>query len=233
MNSKLILLCGGSGKRMRGAVADKTLMLLAGTPVVAHSAKAFCEAFPAGTLVCVCRDDAQAEQIKSVLEKVCGNVKMIFARGGNERRDSVLNGLRAAGTQKDDLIFIHDAARPLVNVENFVRLAESAQANGAAVLAHKCVNTIKRTAVPASDGNAVLLDDLDRARLWEMETPQVFCGNTILDAYERVVAENLTITDDVSAYTQVFKRPVALVENKNPNPKITVPADLKLLELLV
>ncbi|MCR5183202.1 MAG: 2-C-methyl-D-erythritol 4-phosphate cytidylyltransferase [Opitutales bacterium] len=233
MRGKLILLCGGNGRRMCGAVADKILMPLAGTPVVAHSAKAFCEIFTAGTIICVYRDEEQRREVEAALAEFCGNAEIFFVQGGKERRDSVLNGLRAAGTREDELVFIHDAARPLVTAEAFGRLAQAAAQNGAAVLAHKCVNTIKRCAVPAADGDAVLLEDLDRSRLWEMETPQVFRGNAILEAYERVVAQNLTVTDDVSAYTAVFKRPVTLVENARPNIKITVPADLQLLKTLI
>lgn len=233
METVFILLCGGSGKRMRGTVADKILTEIAGTPAVVCSARAFCEAFPGGTIVCVCRDETQRRQIESLLKADRVPAKIIFTRGGNERRDSVLNGLHAAGTSVGDgIVFIHDAARPLLKAESVLRLAEAARKSGAAVLARKCVNTIKRTAVPA-DGGDCLLEDLDRTRLWEMETPQVFLGKSIVEAYERVVAGNFTVTDDVSAYTRVFGRPVTLVENHSPNPKITVPEDLLYLEFLL
>ena len=109
-------------------------------------------------------------------------------------------------------------------------LSVSAQRDGASVLASKVVDTIKR--VPASKKTEnVKLDDLDRSRLWAMQTPQVFKASEILSAYKFVKKNNLKITDDVAAYT-AFGKKVSIVENIYPNPKITVPQDIAYIEFL-
>jgi 2-C-methyl-D-erythritol 4-phosphate cytidylyltransferase len=301
-NSFVILLAGGSGNRMRGAVRDKCLEPLAGVPVLAHSIRAFAQARVANGLIIVCRDDAQEAAIKDLLADSLGDflrsangATLRFARGGAERQDSVLNGLEACGgvtqTAKSAvganvadsaLAFIHDAARPLVKPELLRQLAETAARHGAAVLARRVKDTIKQipSAVPApapvpavspavspapplaaaentspalssspvlasSPASSpspvpspvpvpvpVLLRDLDRSTLWAMETPQVFRRALILDAYRRVKADSVRITDDVAAATHVGHK-VAIVENLFPNPKITEPHDLAWVEFLL
>lgn len=228
-----VLLAGGSGSRMRGTVKDKVLEPLLGLPVILHSFKAFLESGLVSEIVFVCRDSAQRRAIKAALAehfpKVEKRVRIKFAEGGAERQDSVLNGLSAI-SDKSALAFIHDGARPLVGAENIVLLAAAAIKDGAAVLASRVTDTIKR--VPASRSTRkVRLDDLDRSRLWAMQTPQVFKTAEILKAYENVKKNNLKITDDVAAFV-IGGNKISVVENMCPNPKITVPQDISYIEFL-
>ena len=228
-----ILLAGGSGSRMRGTVKDQVLEPLLGLPVLMHSFKAFLESGQISQVVFVCRDNAQQKAIRKALKEHFANVSkhisITFTDGGAERQDSVLNGLSQV-SDPNGLAFIHDGARPLVGAENIVLLSAAAQKDGASVLASKVVDTIKR--VPASKKTEnVKLDDLDRSRLWAMQTPQVFKASEILSAYKFVKKNKLKITDDVAAYTAYGKK-VSIVENLNPNPKITVPQDIAYIEFL-
>jgi 2-C-methyl-D-erythritol 4-phosphate cytidylyltransferase len=242
-----VLLAGGSGNRMRGAVRDKCLEPLAGGPcALARCVVAFAESGVVSRLVIVCRDAAQRGEIAKLLATLPAPVaalEVTYAAGGAERQFSVLNGLDAcpAGTA---LVFIHDTARPLITPEVLRELARAAGTAGAAVLAHRVKDTIKRvpvaaagsaaagaTAGAAAGGAAQLLEDLDRSLLWAMETPQVFRHALILDAMRRAAAEGARVTDDVAAAVRAG-HPVALVENFLPNPKITDPADLRLIEFL-
>ena len=228
-----ILLAGGSGSRMRGTVKDKVLENLLGLPVIMHSFKAFLESGQIAEVVFVCRDNVQKKAIRQALKEYFPNVakriSIKFTDGGAERQDSVLNGLSEV-SDPNGLAFIHDGARPLVGAENIVLLTASAQRDGASVLASRVVDTIKR--IPASKKiENVKLDDLDRSRLWAMQTPQVFKTSEILLAYKFVKKNKLKITDDVAAYTAYGKK-VSIVENINPNPKITVPQDIAYIEFL-
>ncbi|MDR2844634.1 MAG: 2-C-methyl-D-erythritol 4-phosphate cytidylyltransferase [Puniceicoccales bacterium] len=232
MNSIAIFLAGGSGSRMRGAVRDKILEPLAGVPVIAHSVRAFREAGVAGGFVFVCRDDAQAAEIGAALRPWLEGVGAVhWTHGGAERQDSVLSGLEACpdGT---DLAFIHDAARPLVSPAALRELGAAAARDGAAVLAHRIKDTIKRVPTGARTGDVVAAEDLDRSTLWGMETPQVFRHSLILEAYRRVAADGARVTDDVAAAARAGHK-VTLVENLSPNPKITEPHDLALVSFLL
>jgi 2-C-methyl-D-erythritol 4-phosphate cytidylyltransferase len=142
-----------------------------------------------------------------------------------------LNGLEACPADTR-LVFIHDTARPLLTPESLRTLAARAAETGAAVLAHRVKDTIKRIPPGNAASAPSLLEDLERSSLWAMETPQVFDHALILDAYRRVAREHAAITDDVAAAVRAG-HPVSLVENLHPNPKITEPHDLALVEFLI
>ena len=236
-NACAIFLCGGSGSRMRGSVADKIFAPLAGTPALAFSLRAFEAAGIFARAVFVFRDEAQRRAICALAEKFSPALaeSALFCRGGSERKDSVLNGLaraREAGVPADAPAFIHDCARPLVSAETLRELAALAAREGSAVLAHRCRNTVKRVPADAAPGTACAAEDLDRSRLWETETPQVFPLGKILGAYRKIRDEGLFVTDDAAA-AQAAGMPVALAENFSPNPKITVPEDLVFCEALL
>lgn len=232
MPNAAILLAGGSGKRMRAAVKDKVLEPLFGMPVILHSFKAFAESECVDEAVFVCRDAAQTRQIKAALKKHFGKtaIRTRFALGGKERQDSVLNGLRAV-SDAGGLAFIHDGARPLVGAENIKALCEAAQKDGAAVLAARVSDTVKRVAKNKKSLSKCRLCDLERNRLWAMQTPQVFKASKIRAAYERVKKDAIAITDDAAAATLAGAR-ITIVENTRPNIKITVPEDIAFIEFL-
>lgn len=228
-----VILAGGSGSRMRGTVSDKVLEPLGGMPVILHSFKAFLESGQVSEAVFVCRDAAQKRAISAALKKFFPDFKKAvsvkFAQGGAERQDSVLNGL-AEISDKSALAFIHDGARPLVGAENIVLLAAAAMRDGAAVLASRVVDTIKRVP-PDGSTEKIKPADLDRSRLWAMQTPQVFRAGAIENAYKKVKRGKIKITDDVAAYVLDGSK-ISIVENPNPNPKITVPQDIAYVEFL-
>ena len=145
--------------------------------------------------------------------------------GGRERQDSVCAALDALPGDIDH-VFIHDCARPLIRAEQLVALHKVVRRDHAVVLAHRVTDTIKERRT------AGRLRTIDRSRLWAMETPQVFSKALIGRAYARVRARALTVTDDAAAVEQLG-RPVALLENPHPNPKLTTPQDLAYLEFLL
>ena len=232
MANTAILLAGGSGKRMRGTVKDKVLALLQGMPVILHSFKTFLESGCVDEVVFVCRDDAQIKQIRTAIKKIFKkiSVEIKFTYGGAERQDSVLNGLKEASDKKG-LAFIHDGARPMITVENVKALTETAQKDGASVLACRVSDTIKRVTKNKKDLSKCKLDDLDRKRLWAMQTPQVFVCGEIEKAYKYIKKNKIAITDDVAAFT-VMGGKVSIVENLSANVKITVPEDIAFIEFL-
>ena len=215
-----ILLAAGSGSRMRGRVDDKVLAELAGRPVFAHAAAAFMQSQVADLYVIVYRDQRQMMELSAYAP-----TPSVLVRGGRERQDSVANAL-AALPPDIAYVFIHDCARPLIRPEQLVALHKIVRREEAVVLAHRATDTIKQHRDDAR------LRTLERARLWAMETPQVFSRELIARAYARVAQKKLRITDDAQAVEQLG-HPVALLENNHPNPKLTTPADLAYLEFLL
>lgn len=215
-----ILLAAGSGRRMQGAVADKILAPVGGLPVFARSVAAFMESNVADYYVIVVRDQAQ-----SIALSAYAPTPAQFIPGGKERQDSVQNAL-AILPADIEYVFIHDCARPFVRVEHLVGLHKIVRKENAVVLAHRVTDTVKKH---SDDGH---LKTLDRDRLWAMETPQVFARDLIVEAYAKVAAKKLRVTDDAAA-VELLKHPVALLENAHPNPKLTTPADLAYAEFLL
>ncbi|MCC5841941.1 MAG: 2-C-methyl-D-erythritol 4-phosphate cytidylyltransferase [Opitutales bacterium] len=220
-----LLLAAGSGTRLAGELPDKTTALLAGKPVIRWSAEAFVASGYVNALLVTYRDDAQKESLADALTGLA--LPMRFVRGGKTRGASVLAGLRVL--TGEGLVFIHDGARPCLRPESVRLLFETAIRGTPAALAHRVADTIKE-APNDERPQAQLLCDLNRARLWAMETPQVFPLPLIRAAYE--TAGGTAYTDDV-AVANAAGHPVSLIEPPYPNPKLTHPRDLPLLAWLL
>lgn len=140
--------------------------------------------------------------------------------GGAERHLSVDAGLSRIGGECG-LVAVHDAARPLVTPQAIARCTAAAVGSGAATLAHRVADTLKR-----GDADGVVTESVSRDQLWAMETPQVFEIPLLRRAYAAILAKGELVTDEVSA-VMAIGHPVRLVENTEANLKITVPGDLE------
>jgi 2-C-methyl-D-erythritol 4-phosphate cytidylyltransferase len=223
MNSAIIVAAGRSSRM--GAGVDKLFLPLAGRPVVAHTWQRFEDAACIHEIILVVRDGAQETFARLASE--CGFRKAYrIVAGGAERQDSVANGLAALSPQAE-IVAIQDAARPCVTVDLIEATVTAARETGAAIAAQPLTDTIKE-----SEDGATVLRTLDRARLWAAQTPQTFRVEIIRRALAEVRQRGLTVTDDAAA-CEWIGQPVRLVPSRAPNPKVTVPADLPLIEALL
>jgi 2-C-methyl-D-erythritol 4-phosphate cytidylyltransferase len=217
-----IIVAGGSGRRMG---FDKTFAMLGDRPVVAHSISAFDSVEYVDDIVVVGREDRLEELQALVRQNRFGKVKH-FAAGGIHRQDSVRAGLEALAAE-GRYVAVHDAARPLITAAQIGRVYAAAQAHGAASLAAPLSDTLKR-----ADADGFVCESLEREGVFAMQTPQIFSRELLLKAYAQITADNLSITDEVSAL-QHFGHRVMLVPVDGVNLKITFPADLALAELVL
>ncbi len=198
---------------------DKLACPLAGVPVLRRTVEAFAAADCITEILVVCTPERWALVDRLNCPKPIARVD-----GGPERQDSVAAGLAAADTE---FVAVHDGARPLVDPADVARTLAAAIDCGAAALARRVTETLKRGDAESFSAGAV-----DREHLWFMETPQVFRTELLRQAYARVYAEGLVVTDEVSAIEAAGGR-VKFVESSAPNLKITTPADLALAEALL
>lgn len=210
-----IIVAGGSSRRMG---FDKTFALLSGKPVVAHSIAAFEATSSVAEIIIVGRDERLAELEQVVASEGFTKVRSVVG-GGVHRQDSVANGLQYV---REELVAVHDAARPLITPEQIERVLAECRISGAAALASPVKDTLKR-----ADQQRAVVESISREDVYAMETPQIFERDLILRAYEAVRAQQLMITDEVSA-VELLNHKVRLVPNEQPNFKITYPADLPL-----
>lgn len=231
MKSAVLLLAAGSGRRMRGSVSDKALARLGGQTAIAHCVRAFLAAGFNGPMLVVYRDESQRAALEAAIDPILPDPGIItWVKGGGERQESVGNALLAL-TDDCDYVYIHDAARPCIHPDAIAELTLAVQRDGAAALAHPITDTIKR--IPQADQlRSIELEDLDRSRLWAMETPQAFAAKKIQAAYQHVRTTGESITDDTAAAASIGLK-TTLVPNPYPNPKLTTPDDLRSIEYLL
>lgn len=210
-----IIVAGGSGSRSGG---KKQWMLLDGRLVLDWSISAF-EAAGAVQIVVV----VPPEDVKQAQVAYGGRVWVVA--GGAHRAASVINGLKALMTDSDDIVMIHDAARPLLKPHHINALLNELETKPAAILALPVTDSLKR-----GDNNRIV-DAPSRDDLWRAQTPQAFRLHDILRAYERWPADQIP-TDEamVAAHSGIN---VTLVEGDIALHKLTYPADFALLESLI
>ena len=138
--------------------------------------------------------------------------------GGDQRQDSVRNALvflSEQGLKDDDVVLIHDGARPFVTPEIIMNVAEAVLDHDAAIAAVPVKDTIR----DSENGT------LDRSRLYSVQTPQGFRFGLIRDAVEQACEDGFYGTDDGSLAERAGVMPV-IVPGSYSNIKITTPEDL-------
>jgi 2-C-methyl-D-erythritol 4-phosphate cytidylyltransferase len=219
-----IIVAAGKGTRM-GASVDKLWLEIAGRPVVAHTWQRFDQAGCISEIILVVRDGMQPEFARLATQFHFHKPYRLVA-GGVERQDSVWNGL-AALASGTDIVAIQDAARPCTTAELIAATIAAAQETGAAVAAQRVTDTLKTSA----DG-LTIAGTVDRTKLWSVQTPQTFRVEIIRRAIAAARAQKLNLTDDTAA-CELIGQPVRLVPSPAANPKVTVAADLPLVESLL
>jgi 2-C-methyl-D-erythritol 4-phosphate cytidylyltransferase len=204
---------------------DKLFLEAAGRPVVAHTWRRFDNAKCIGEIVLVVRKGSR-EKFKELAAKYHFRKPFRIVAGGAERQDSVWNGLKAL-SPGTEIVAIQDAARPCTSGELIAATIDAARETGAAVAAQPVTDTIKESA----DGR-LIQRTLDRSRLWAVQTPQTFRVEVIRRAISAARQKKLVFTDDTAA-CELIGQPVRLVSGAHPNPKVTVPGDLPLVEALL
>ena len=217
-----IIVAAGKGVRMG---TDKLWLEIAGRPILAHTWQKFNDARCVDQIILVVRDGMQ-EEFSRLASKFHFQKPFRIVVGGAERQDSVWNGLEAVSTGTK-IVAIQDAARPCTSEVLIAATIEAARETGAAVAAQAVTDTIKESA----DGKAISRT-LDRTKLWSVQTPQTFRVEIIRRAIAAAREKNLVLTDDTAA-CELIGQPVRLVPGATPNPKVTVPGDLPLIEALL
>lgn len=222
MSTIAILVAAGRGERL-GAARPKAFLELAGRPMLARAAEAFQAAAGVDALVAV----VPAEEVDGARQVLAGLSRLrAVVAGGARRQDSVQAGLAAASATSDDVVLIHDAARPFVEPSLIEAVAAAAREHGAALPVLDVVDTVKRVR------QGFVVETLDRSELCGAQTPQGFRLELLTRACAAAEAQGLTLTDECLAVELAGGR-VRAVPGSARNRKITTPADLEWAEALL
>lgn len=205
----VLIAAAGDGKRF-GSNRPKQYTLVHGKTLLRHTLDIFLNHKNLASIRVIINPEHRA----LYHEAVSGLSLPEPVHGSITRKLSIYNGIKEFTQVKDDeIILIHDAARPLVAHEDINRLIEEARHTGAATLATPITDTLRKT-----DGETV-----NRDGVWAIQTPQAFHYAILKKAHER--AGTRDATDDSSLVTDLGLT-VALVEGSRTNIKITRPEDM-------
>jgi 2-C-methyl-D-erythritol 4-phosphate cytidylyltransferase len=237
----VILPAAGLGTRMQRTPAlpsaaevtgtsRKQFMLLEGAPILVHTVRKFVASPLVNDIVVSVRAD-DIEWVGDMLHRECrgllGGLKVVA--GGNTRQESVENAL-AALDDDTDLVAVHDAVRPFVDLDTIRRVVEEAQLSGAAIVGIVPVDTVKQVS-GAQAGGARVRSTISRERLILAQTPQVFRLGILRRAFEMARKDGFAGTDESSLVERLDQVEIGVVLGSDRNIKITRPGDMDLARL--
>lgn len=218
-----IVLAGGKGLRM-GYSIPKQFLLINDKPMIVQTLEAFnqCQYIDAICLVCL---EEYVEEAKSLIKEYGLNKVTYVINGGATRQESVFEGLKALkenGANDDDVVLIHDGARPFVSEKIILDNIRACRQYGSVCTVVKTTDSI----LISKDGN--LVDDyLNRNELYNCQTPQTFKFKVIYDAHTKAYKKGINDATDDCVLVKKMNKYVYLVEGERTNLKITNPEDLK------
>lgn len=216
-----VIVAGGSGNRFGGSV-PKQFVELAGKPVLMHTIEVFSRSEPIDIILVL--PHSQFSLWRELCSRYTFNVPHRVVAGGADRFHSVKNAIDIISCSTGDMVAVHDGVRPLVSVALIDRLFETASETAAAIPVVPVTDSVRQL---NADGSS---HALQRAALRAVQTPQVFNGHLLKQAYDVLFSPDFT--DDASVVEKTGHA-VTLVKGETTNIKITHPIDLMIAEKLL
>jgi 2-C-methyl-D-erythritol 4-phosphate cytidylyltransferase len=210
-----------------GGAISKSFLPIAGRPLVLRTLDRFFSTRKIEKVIVVVANQ-ELRQSQELIESDpnLSHRSWVLQAGGATRQESVRRGLDRLEPDCE-IVAIHDGARPFVSSSLIDRCIDEAYRVGSVVIGVPVRDTIK----VVSDEHWVQATPARNA-LWEVQTPQVFRKDIILQAHDWAGRHGIEATDDSTLVEQIGER-VFLLEGERTNIKITVPEDLLLAEALL
>ena len=219
-----VVLAAGKSTRMG---ESKPYLLLEEQPILLYSLERLDRSPLVDELVVVVRAGEEERFHEEILGRHRFEKPVKVVTGGPERQDSALAGVRAL-PESTDLVLVHDGARPFFSAELLERIVEAASEWGAAVPGLPAKETIR-----GFDEEGFALEELDRGRLFQVQTPQCFSYKILRRSLEKACLQGRYFTDDAGAVAAIAGVRAKLIPGDERNIKITTPLDLELARSLV
>lgn len=229
MKVSAIIPAAGLGTRMgrsspeREGVSRKQFMLLNGSPILVHTIRKFVSS-PLVTEIVVPIREEDMQWADDLFRAQQFSKPVRTVAGGESRQQSVENALLSLSPDVD-LVAVHDAVRPFIELETIENVIQEASETGAAIVGIVPVDTVKqvhRNKVRAT---------LPRERLVLTQTPQVFRLELLRHAFEKARQDLFIGTDESSLVERLEQVEVSVVMGTGRNIKITRPGDMDLARL--
>ena len=223
MKTFVIIPAGGKGLRS-GFVTPKQYHKLRGKELIVYSLETFQKNKSVDEII-ISADPIYFGLIVRLKKKYRLTKIKTIVKGGKKRQDSVYNGLQAIAAGKNDLIIIHDAARPLLPKNVLANAINTAKRKGNALVCIKAGDTLIK-------GNSSVKEYIDRKNVYYVQTPQIFKYSDLQKAMKKAYEDNFYGTDESVLIKRIAKK-INIVEGSFLNFKITTKADFEVLRKLV
>jgi 2-C-methyl-D-erythritol 4-phosphate cytidylyltransferase len=222
MKTIAIIPAGGKGKR-GGTETPKQYLKFHHKELIAYTL----EVFQKNNLVDEIIISAEPSYF-SLLEEIKQKYKLTkiskIVEGGDERQDSVYNALKSLKANDDDLVAVHDAARPLLPDTILTKAIRTAKEKGNALVCLKARDTLLK-------GDKIVKEYVDRSEIYYVQTPQIFRFKDLKKAMKKAYEQNFIGTDE-SMLVKELGIDINIVEGSMLNFKVTTATDLEMFEKL-
>ena len=212
------------------APTPKQFLTIAGVPVLVHCLRAFLAVERVAAIYVAVRG-TEMERVQAQIANFGLGQKVHVVEGGDQRQQSVSNArallVAENGCGGDDVVLVHDAARPLIDAATIERTIDAVAEHGAAIVGLPAVDTIKQ--VERTAHGALITSTIPREFIVLAQTPQGFRFDLLQSAFAEATADGFVGTDEASVVERAG-HPVAVVHGSQVNLKITQPGDLELAE---
>lgn len=218
-----IIPAAGMGVRMGGGT-PKQFLSLEGIPVFVHTLRKFAASEAIDGIFLALRPE-EMERVRRELEPERLSKPIRLVTGGPTRQGTVARAL-AEAPPETEIVVVHDAVRPFVELHLIRQVVEAARQHGAAILGIPSVDTVKQIE------RQMIFGTLPRERIVLAQTPQAFRAEIIREAFARAAADGFTGTDESSLVERLGLN-VTVLMGSDRNIKITKPSDLPLARLYI
>ena len=202
-------------------------MLLEGSPILMHTVRKFAASGRVAEIVVAVRGE-DMEWVREMLRQEFPGNRVRVVEGGDSRQQSVENAL-ARSSPDTDLVAVHDAVRPFIDLETIHKVFDEAAETGAAIVGsarggHREAGEPRHRPTCASAPPC-------RARSWCWRRRRRCSGYDLLRrAFDRPAMDGFVGTDE-SSLVERLDVEVSVVMGSDRNIKITKPGDMDLARL--
>lgn len=223
-----IVLAGGSGVRV-GSDIPKQFIDIGGKPLIVYTLEAFNKNSNIDYIAVICKKDYEGTLEQWIKEYNLNKIKWIV-EGGSTRQQSVENGLKKLQDvcTKEDIVLIHDGARPLITDNIINENIDRAKVYGAINTVIPCTDTI----ISSTKGDGIEAVP-NRSELYQCQTPQSFQYGVICKAHEFAKNNALSSATDDCQLVFAMGKKVYFANGDRLNFKVTTKEDLIILKALI
>lgn len=218
----MMLMMGGSGTRF-GADIPKQYVLVRERPIFSYILQGYQKCEFVDKIVVVTHKD-WADYVEEWRDKLGIDKLEVITNGGSTRSESVLNGLKSMESfaHPDDVILIHDATHPYVDVEGTRQVIEGVKKYGGATLGQRQYDTVYQM----NEETRMLEKVVERKKIVSGASPEAFFYRDIHAIYTKSTPEELEKMTSAGAIALAHGIDMLVVPSGVLNLKITYKNDM-------